>query len=345
MANSNSQHIGTFSVARAGGGHRMSVPPPPRPAPNTALPPTPTGSDTECAVPAPTAMKSIRRNSLARRALRLSLGQPPASVQAQTPGSPLANDGTNTASTSRSHSRSTSVDSVPRSSLSLSHVIPPALLVPPNPPPTCPLPPPPTAVPVPMSAPLPTVPRSTSLKQRLRILSAPSGRSTPPPPAIATFMPPVLPALEIPTAIPPTPIGERIAHIAPDADFLHLEGETPVATAPPRVGLGAALLEDEADGSPVLLQYSFPPPPVSPARTSYRRSLPPPPDRSPQQMTVLSPPPRKGSMRPLPSPSPELERGSSATRDDEDMVPLTPPPLDLARNTSTLSLSIVSGAV
>jgi hypothetical protein len=62
-------------------------------------------------------------------------------------------------------------------------------------------------------------------------------------------------------------------------------------------------------------------------------------------MTVLSPPPRKGSIRPLPAPSPEQERGPSAARDDEDMLPLTPPPLDLARNTSTLSLSIVSGAV
>ncbi|KAI0301105.1 hypothetical protein B0F90DRAFT_343916 [Multifurca ochricompacta] len=44
---SSPQHISTFSIARAGGGHRLSVPPPPRPAPSTALPPTPSESDSE----------------------------------------------------------------------------------------------------------------------------------------------------------------------------------------------------------------------------------------------------------------------------------------------------------
>jgi hypothetical protein len=346
--NSSHQHIGMFSIARAvGGGHRMSVPPPPRPAPSTALPPTPTGSDSESSATTATAtFKSMHRNSLARRALRLSLGQPSASLQLQAQISPRTTDGFNTPSTlssSRSHSRSTSVDSVPRSaSLSHGHVIPPALLVPPSPPPTGPLPPPPLVVPTPMPATAP-LPRTSSLKQRLRILSAPSGRATPPPPPSA---PPMLFPLEIPTTIPVMPIGERIAHIAPDADFLHLDMDTPVATAPPRTMLcGAALSEDEGDGSSVLSQFSFPLPPPLPSRSSYRPPLPPVPDRSPQQMTVLSPPPRKGSIRPLPSPSPEQERGSSAARDDEDMLPLSLPPLDLARNTSTLSLSIVSGAV
>jgi hypothetical protein len=148
--------------------------------------------------------------------------------------------------------------------------------------------------------------------------------------------------------MPVTPIYERIAHISPDADFLHLDGDTPVATAPPRAAaaaLGTAQFDDDGDGSPVLSRFSFPLPPMLPARGSYKPPLPPVPDRSPQQMTVLSPPPRKGSIRPLPSPSPEQERGPSAAREDEEMLPLTPPPLDLARNTSTLSLSIVSGAV
>ena len=358
--NSNPQHVGMFSIARSvANGHRLSVPPPPRPAPSTALPPTPTGSDSDSSATLPTAtLKPIRRNSLARRALRLSLGQPAPSMQVQAQLSPRITDGFNTASASRSHhNRSTSVDGVPRSALSHGHghVIPSALLVPPSPPPTGPLPPPPLVVPTPTPAPLPNVPRTSSFKQRLRILSTPSGRSTPPPPpAIAAVVPPpALPALTIPTTIPATPIYERIAHIAPDADFLHLEGDTPVATAPPS---RAPLFEDEdededktagRDGPVVLSQFSFPlPPPLPPpSRGSYRPPLPPLPDRSPQQMTVLSPPPRKGSIRPLPLPSPEQERGPSAARDDEDMLLLTPPPLDLARNTSTLSLSIVSGAV
>jgi hypothetical protein len=346
--NSNPQHVGMFSIARSvASGHRLSVPPPPRPAPSTALPPTPTGSDSESsAAPPPAALKPIRRNSLARRALRLSLGQPPPSMQVQAQLSPRVTDGFNTTSTSRSHSRSTSVDSVPRSALSHGHVIPSALLVPPSPPPTGPLPPPPLVVPTPTPAPTPTplpnVPRTSSFKQRLRILSAPSGRSTPPPPSIAAVVPPALPPLEISRTIPATPIGERIAHIAPDADFLHLEGDTPVATGPPR----APLFEDQTgDTRAALSQFSFPLPPRLPSRGSYRPPLPPVPDRSPQQMTVLSPPPRRGSIRPLPSPSPEQERGPSAAQDDDVMLPLTPPPLDLARNASTLSLSIVSGAV
>jgi hypothetical protein len=283
---SNSQHVGTFSIARAlGSGHRLSMPPP-RPAPCTALPPTPTGLDTECPVTAPPAIvKTIRRNSLARRALRLSLSQP-APAQAQCP--PHANDDHHsTAPTSRSHSRSTSVDSVPRSSLSHGHAIPPALLVPPTPPPTGPLPPPPPVPPTSIPAPLPAMPRTTSLKQRLRILSAPPGRSTPPPPTIASVVHPNLPALEIPTFIPATPICEPIAHIGPDADFLHLDGETPVATAPPKTALGAALLEDESDGSPVLSLFSFPPPPPLPSYypTNMRVFVPPVP-------TTLVPNPR-----------------------------------------------------
>jgi hypothetical protein len=345
---SNPQHVGAFSKARAlGSSHRLSMPPP-RPAPSTALPPTPTGSDTEGSTTTPPAtVKPIRRNSLARRALRLSLGQP---APAQGQGLSHANDGhPNTAPATRSHSRSTSVDSVPQSSLSHGHTIPPALLVPPTPPPTRPLPPPPPVTPTPIHAPVPTIPRTTSLKQRLRILSAPSGRSTPPAaPTITTVVHPNLPALEIPTSIPPIPICEPIAHIGPDADFLHLDGETPIATVPPKAALGVGPTEDENGGSLVLSLLSFPPPPPPPLpshRRSYRPSLPPPPDRSPQQMTVLSPPPRKGSIRPLPSPSPEQERGQSVARDDGEMLPLTPPPLDLARNTSTLSLSIVSGAV
>jgi hypothetical protein len=52
-------------------------------------------------------------------------------------------DHSSTAPTSRSHSRSTSADSVLLSSLSHRHAIPPALLMPPTSPPTGPLPPPP----------------------------------------------------------------------------------------------------------------------------------------------------------------------------------------------------------
>jgi hypothetical protein len=79
---SNPQHVGTFSIARAlGSGHRLSMSPP-RPAPCTALLPIPTGSDTEPPATAPLAtVKTVRRNSLARRALRLSLNSHLASLR------------------------------------------------------------------------------------------------------------------------------------------------------------------------------------------------------------------------------------------------------------------------
>ena len=320
---SSPQHVSTFSISRAGASHRLSIPPPPRPAPSIALPPTPTGSEFDGPTTVPTGPgKSVRRNSLARRALRLSLGQQPHT----------SDEGTGL----RSHHRSTSVDGAARSILSHSYnSILPALLGPPTPPPTGPLPPPPSAPPTRTSTPV-SHSRTASLKQRLRILSAPSGRSTtPPPPIIITA--PALPALEIPTPMPATPIGERIAHIAPDADFLHLDGETPIATVPPP---HRAIPEMTPAVDVIPPAFVFPLPPLT-----LPQAPPPPSDRSPQQMTVLSPPPRRGSARPLPpSPSPEQDRGQSVAYNGNGALrPM--PRLDLACNSSKLSLSIVNGAV
>jgi len=157
-------------------------------------------------------------------------------------------------------------------------------------------------------------------------------------------MPPVLPALEIPT-MPVTPIGERIAHIAPDADFLHLDGETPVATVPPR-SMVVPETAGTADAVTPPPAFSFPLPPLTLMlpQGQYEHVPPSASDRSPQQMTVLSPPPRRGSARPLPSPSPEQERGPSTAWNGDGALPPMPA-LDLACNASTLSLSIVNGAV
>ena len=327
---SSPQHVSTFSISRAGASHRVSIPPPPRPPPSIALPPTPTGSDSDGPIAVSIGPgKSVRRNSLARRALRLSLGQ-----------QPHTNDEVGTGL--RSHNRSTSVDGAARPVLSHSYSsIPSALLVPPTPPPTGPLPPPPSAPPTRTSTPI-SHSRTASLKQRLRILSAPSSRSTTPPPPIVITTPPVLPTLEIPTPVPATPIGERIAHIAPDADFLHLDGETPIATVPPphRAIPDMAPAAGAAGVDVISPAFVFPLPPL----TLPQGPLPPS-DRSPQQMTVLSPPPRRGSARPLPpSPSPEQNGGPSAAYNGNGALqPM--PRLDLACNSSNLSLSIVNGAV
>jgi hypothetical protein len=104
----NPQHVGIFSITRVlghlGSGHHLSKPPP-RPAPCTA----PSASAYGIGYSAPMAtVKTVRRNLLARRALRLSLGQ-----LATAQSLPHANDDhPSSASTSRSHSWSTSVDSV-----------------------------------------------------------------------------------------------------------------------------------------------------------------------------------------------------------------------------------------
>ncbi|KAI0916799.1 hypothetical protein AcW1_007848 [Taiwanofungus camphoratus] len=234
-----SSHIGHH---RPMSSHRTSVPPPQRPAPIAALPPTPCEGTPATKPPnsAPSAKTSLRQ-SLSLRTNRLSLSPPtlpPSSSLPPRPDEPGF----------RFHRRSTSNGSATLSPIPAS----PTPLVPPFPPPSGPLPPTPEAQPT---------SRAASIKQRLRMLSAPAPLPPPPtsPPA-PPHPPSPIPSTINPYSVPSTPIGEPITTLQNDPTFL------------------------------------FSSPPTPPLRSPLRS---PSPEPSPELngMTSLSPPPRRGSRR------------------------------------------------
>ncbi|TFK52261.1 hypothetical protein OE88DRAFT_1724972 [Heliocybe sulcata] len=236
---------------------RMSLPPPPRPVPNTALPPTP-AEETEGRPGSAPVSKSSFRDSFTSRALRISLIPP----RVPPPSSGLPPRPYE--SSYRSHRRSSSSGSnngPPRSLYSIPGS--PIPTGPPYPPPTGPLPSPPAS---------PTsISRHHSLKQRLRILSAP----TAPSPLSNPPATPVTAALR--PATPTTPIGEPITKHQNDPNFLRDVDASKDATisAPAPASSGLAPVSDE------------PPAPESSDLT---------------EITSLSPPPRRAS-RPMPTPA------------------------------------------
>ncbi|KAF5382455.1 hypothetical protein D9615_003001 [Tricholomella constricta] len=267
-------------VARPTSNHRISMPPP-RPAPTSALPPAP-DQDPPKSDPFPSSSsKPSFRDSVAHRAFRFSMiapKPPPSSVLPPRPDEVQLKSHRRNSSGSYQHP--TSLDSIPASP-----VPPPVAVSPPFPPPMGPLPPTPassqqTSTTAPHSRP---ASRHISIKQRLRILSAPSptsaasAQSTPvqPPTAdILNGLPPlhrppastttstasssaVMVASPIPLSPPATPIAEKITLYQNDPSFLQLH--TPVTP-------------------------HLPPP----------RALPTPPELYPE-VTSLSPPPRRGS--------------------------------------------------
>ncbi|KAI0700026.1 hypothetical protein C8T65DRAFT_742235 [Cerioporus squamosus] len=264
--------------------HRTSVPPPQRPVPSMALPPTPTadefGKVDVVPLPAPTPTPTLRSNgypsrpphsapaakasfreSFTIRTSRFSLSPPTLPPSAALPPRP-----DELLTQLRSHHR--------RSTSSGSPISLPTIPASPNPlvlpaaPPNDPLPLTPTAQP---PAPVPITSRPTSLiKRRLRMLSAPS--PIPPPsnplPNLPLNNPPSpAPSSINPYSLPPTPIGEPITTFQNDPSFLI------VSPSPPQSPMSAVQ-----------------PPIVSPL-------LPPPPEQSPEMhgITSLSPPPRRGS--------------------------------------------------
>lgn len=236
-----------FSKSRHGGSQRRSMPPPPRPAPNFAPPPTPSQDDRPPSPDTARPVKTSFRDSVAQRALRLSMSSPKPPPSSGLPPRPDEKG-------FRSHRRSTSNSSQNLTSDRYSSTKSIPIPAGPRPPPTGPLPPPPDS-----STP---VSRHTSLKQRLRILSAPS--STPSThslnsSALANMRSPTPPAFTADpyASQPSTPIGEPITM---DPNFL---------------------LFPESEPTPR-------------SDTPDRRPLPEPFPNSPE-LTSLSPPPRRGS--------------------------------------------------
>ncbi|KAI0338910.1 hypothetical protein BDW22DRAFT_1362216 [Trametopsis cervina] len=211
---------------------RVSMPPPQRPAPSSALPPTP-GEGSERSTPSssttqlsPPTTKTFRESLILRGNKRLSSASPflPPSVELpprpDEPGyRPPANGHRRTSS--QGTPTDTAFGGLVRSKAPL-------------PPPSTPLPPPPeTATPV--TAPSSPTRSASTITQRLRILSSPPTsppQTAPPRPPIDTPEP-FFTTLSIPESpVIPAPIGEPITTLQNDPNFLSLTPLTPQRDSP-----------------------------------------------------------------------------------------------------------------
>ncbi|EPQ51016.1 hypothetical protein GLOTRDRAFT_118089 [Gloeophyllum trabeum ATCC 11539] len=308
---------------------RMSLPPPPRPAPNMALPPTPSEEPQGQPGSAPVNKSSIRE-SFTQRALRLSLvppRDPPSSGLPPRPDEPSY----------RSHRRSSSNGSNSGLSRTLSPIpgspIPPG---PPHPPPTGPLPPPPAS-----SSPLSRLP---SIKQRLRLLSAPASPS----PLSSPPSTPIAPIHRPPT--PSTPIGEPITTHQNDPDFLLSAGDDNISENGPKTS-GLPSMADEVpvpESSPDFTELTSLSPP--PRRASRPVAVP---DREndkytstqilPEEALVSSGETVSGSFNESLSPPPHRLSAIATEGDDkQNAAPVESPLTLLEQHGSTVSLGIVS---
>ncbi|EGN98409.1 hypothetical protein SERLA73DRAFT_161195 [Serpula lacrymans var. lacrymans S7.3] len=247
---------------RTGSTKRQSMPPP-RPAPTFAPPPAP--SESQALARHDSLPPKSFRNSVAQRALRLSLTAPKPPPSSDLPPRP-DEPGYKTHRRSSSSGNNPSLYSIPGS---------PTPITPPFPAPTVPLPPPPSSN---------SSSRSSTIKQRLRILSTPSAGPLPPPEAYAPHSPSI-PSMIDAYSPPSTPIGERITTMQNDPSFLQLV--TPVSPSIPKL------------------------PPRNPNRPSISECLP----SSPEIMS-LSPPPRRGS-RQMSEKIPNQDKGESETQSSE----------------------------
>lgn len=286
--------------------------PPPRPAPTFALPPTPGDNSSGRSSP----MKSFRE-SFSQRSLRFSLSPPPTKSLPPRPGEP---------DVSRGHRRSSSNGSIGSKS-SLQNSVNPISVGPRAPPPTGPLPPTPWEQPV--------LPRNTSLRERLRMKSAPSsppsalrGASSPPPsfPGSAPLVT-VSSVSSLKEAQYPIPIGEPITTIPHDLNFLNM---SPTEMSP----TGA---NDELNflnlSSPLTATSNIPIPPTNshgamtlndeddlPSNSEIITALPAPPRRSRIMSTY-----NKDKER---NPAPFTNPRTSAVVDDSPSDHVSPPFID-----------------
>ncbi|KAH7922029.1 hypothetical protein BV22DRAFT_1037933 [Leucogyrophana mollusca] len=230
------------AISRASSKRRSM--PPPRPAPNFAPPPAP--SQVEARPQADSPQKGFR-SAVAQRALRLSLTAPkppPSTVLPPRPDEPGYSHRRSTSS--GTNTPPTDLYSIPGSPQSGHLSLPPA------------------------PAPSSSSTRSMSIKQRLRILSAPSPMIPSQPlhlydsDASVRSSSPIPPTTFIASPVPGTPIGEPITTMQNDPSFLQLA--TPITPTVPK------------------------PPPRNPNRPAPPEQLP-----SAPEITSLSPPPRRGS--------------------------------------------------
>ncbi|EJC97901.1 uncharacterized protein FOMMEDRAFT_171307 [Fomitiporia mediterranea MF3/22] len=259
---------GSFSSVRRSSNSlspkRTSVPPPQRPAPTCAPPPTPLEVVNNSKENGVTPRRASFRESLSPRSLRFSLS-PQSSKDGSHPDDALRR---------RSLSNGSSVPNG-----ASSHTI----LAPPAPPPTGPLPP----------TPRDPVPNRYSIRERLRMRSAPSPplglrRGAGGPPTTLPGSPPLVTVSSVASLKESThsiPIGEPITEIPKDLNFLNMS--SPVDSS-------SASTED-ADFLNVSTPHTASFPKQIPGRSS-ELARPEHPNGSPPtpEMTALPPPPRRG---------------------------------------------------
>jgi len=316
--------------------NRLSLAPPQRPAPNTALPPTPTEQDSQntslmlsnACPPSPSSQKSSFRESLTHRALRLSLVGMPQKTPPTTNLPPRPDDPSFVEGHRRSSSSGgLSTGGTPRSAL---------YTIPGSPSPTEGDPD------VPPSALIEKERQqnmlSLNLKQRLRMLSAPASTSVPdnsPPatlPSDSSVLTQLLAADQ--TILKPQMegedgygsvhtrllVGEPITTMQNDPSFLLMSTPTLLPPTPPagfsnRPSSPSSALPSNSS-SPLPTQTQFPSTPMPPP-PQHSMDI----QRSPQ-LTPLPVPPRS-PFRQLPKPpSPAPSQNSRRSQ----LLPPSPPP-------------------
>ncbi|KAJ3867738.1 hypothetical protein EV359DRAFT_33838 [Lentinula novae-zelandiae] len=302
--------------------HRSSLAPPPRPAPTFALPEAPVSPMLTPPMSAPvssTNNKSSFRDSITSRAFRLSLmapKPPPSGVlpprpdELEHPKSP-----TSSIASRNTHRRSQSGNNSPLSGGASSLYSIPGSPVPPSAMDAVhvtrgPLPPTPVSGP-----PASTPSRGVSIKQRLRILSAPSPSSAPPASPRSTTRPTTIMAPLTGASPPGTPtFAHGLTHYFENSGSFHAVA-TPTTPSLPAPKIHH--VEDEPDVEP--------------------------------ELTSLSPPPRRGSKRislpdvEAPPAIPEDEPGPIQRIPFEDSHPNdTNKPFSLSRPASVISFGVVS---
>lgn len=249
ISTANTSHSRINGPLLQGSFHRRSVPtPPPRPAPNFALPSPPTQPSPLASAATTRQVKNPFRESVARRGLRLSLSAQKPAPSTSLPPRPDEKG-------HRSHRRTSSHDD--KYPTTKSYPIPPPSMIPSGPrypPPSGPLPPPPPTSSAPVS-------RHTSIKQRLRILSAPSST----PSAQSLTLP-----VHVTTHSPAPPISESVT------DLYASQPSTPI-------------------GEPITIDPNFLIFSSSEPAPSSDCPRPPEPFSNALGLTSLSPPPRRGS--------------------------------------------------
>jgi hypothetical protein len=285
---------------RSTASHRASMPPP-RPPPTVALPPAPVQEPQNTSTPSeavPVPSKSSFRNSVAQRAFRLSATAPkppPSTSLPPRPDEPELKSHRRSSSDSYSssiHGHSTKLEPIPGS---------PITSISPFPPPVGPLPPTPPVDLLPLPQ-LPPVKRPSSIKQRLRMLSA------------------------------PLPSAGQLKDI-PNSSLRLAIDDSSTFTTPPTSPIGEKITLFQND--PSFLQMHTPTLPSQPLNLSQ---LPPPPEED-AGITSLSPPPRRGSKHLLQT---ELEGPRRMTVPNETLLTVGGEPrhFSLSRPGSIMSVNI-----